>query len=86
MQESKTKDPIPENFESIEAAAEFWDTHSLADYWDETTEVEIEVTAPRRRRVAIEPELWEKIAVQARAKGISVETLVNVWLAERVAA
>ena len=86
MDESRVKDPIPENFESIEAAAEFWDTHSLADYLDEMTEVQIEVTAPRRRRVAIEPDLWEKIAAQARAKGISVETLVNVWLAERVAA
>lgn len=86
MDESRVKDPIPENFESLEAAAEFWDTHSLADYWDEMTEVQIEVTAPRRHRVAIEPELWEKIAAQARAKGISVETLVNVWLAERVAA
>ena len=63
-----------------------WDTHSFADYWDEAIDVEIEVTAPRRRRVAIEPELWEKIAAQARAKGITVETLVNVWLAERVAA
>ena len=86
MDESRVKEPIPENFESIEAAAEFWDTHSVADYLDEMTEVQIEVTAPRRRRVAIEPELWEKIAAQARAKGITVETLVNVWLAERVAA
>ena len=23
--------------------AEFWDTHSLADYWDQTHEVEFEV-------------------------------------------
>ncbi|MDD9974465.1 MAG: hypothetical protein OXU27_10690 [Candidatus Poribacteria bacterium] len=22
---------------------EFWDTHSLADYWDETHEVEVQV-------------------------------------------
>jgi len=33
MQETKTKDQLPENFTSIDAAAEFWDTHSLADYW-----------------------------------------------------
>lgn len=32
---SKTpRDPIPK-FASDEEAAEFWDTHSVADYWDE---------------------------------------------------
>ena len=36
------KEPIPDQFDSFEAAADFWDTHSLADYWDETSEVEIE--------------------------------------------
>ena len=26
-----------------EEIGEFWDTHSLADYWDETQEVEVQV-------------------------------------------
>ena len=30
-----------------EEIAEFWDTHSLADYWDETHEVEFEVRVER---------------------------------------
>jgi len=85
MAASKARDPIPEEFESIETAAEFWDTHSLADYWDQTHEVEIEVAAKRRRRVTIDPELWEQVAARAQAKGISTETLVNLWLAERLA-
>ena len=33
---------------SLEEIAEFWDTHSLADYWDQTHEVEFEVRATRR--------------------------------------
>ena len=33
---------------TLEDIAEFWDTHSLADYWDETREVEFEVRAKRR--------------------------------------
>jgi hypothetical protein len=37
---------LPEQFESVEEAADFWDTHSLADYWDQVHEVEIEVRAP----------------------------------------
>lgn len=28
----KTKDPLPDSFESEEAAGEFWDSHSLMDY------------------------------------------------------
>jgi len=30
---------------TLEEVAEFWDTHSLADYWDQTHEVEFEVRA-----------------------------------------
>ena len=84
MDENRVKDPIPEKFESIEAAAAFWDTHSLADYWDQTHEVEIEVAAKRRRRVVIEPTLWEQVVARARTRGVLPETLINVWLAERV--
>ena len=31
-----------------EEIGEFWDTHSLADYWDETHEVEFEVNLKSR--------------------------------------
>jgi len=33
---------------SLEEIGEFWDTHSLDDYWDQTHEVEFEVRAKRR--------------------------------------
>ena len=41
--ESKTKDPMPPPDATPEEIGEFWDTHSLADYWDETHEVECQV-------------------------------------------
>jgi len=37
------KDPIPEEFESLEKAGEFWDTHSATDYWDEMEDAALEV-------------------------------------------
>jgi hypothetical protein len=37
MRKSK-KDPIPKHFQTFEQAGEFWDTHDLADYWDQTEE------------------------------------------------
>lgn len=70
--------------DSPEEIAQFWDTHSLDDHWDETHEVTFEVRAQQRRRITLDPELYGKIETQARQRGISPETLVNIWLAERV--
>ena len=69
---------------SPEEIAEFWDTHSLDDHWDKTREVEFEVRAQQRRRVTLDPELYQKIEAQARERGVLPETLVNIWLTERI--
>jgi hypothetical protein len=69
---------------TLEEIGEFWDTHSLVDYWDQTREVEFEVRAKRRRRVTLAPEVYARLEAQARARGIQAETLVNLWLAERL--
>ena len=64
--------------------AEFWDTHSLDDYWDKTREVEFEMTAQRRRRVIVEPQIYKELETEARLRGVVPETLVNLWLAEKL--
>ena len=69
---------------TLEEIGDFWDEHSLADFWDQTHEVEFEVRAKRRRRVTLEPAVYQQIEEQARARGIAPETLVNVWLVERL--
>lgn len=86
MDANRQRDPIPEQFDSIEAAADFWDTHSLTDYEDQIREVEIEIRARRRRRITLDPEVWERVAQQARIRGVTPETLVNLWLMERAQA
>ena len=79
------RDPIPEHFATLEEAADFWDTHDLADYWDLTEDVKFEVNLNRRRYlVAVAPELAEKLAVEAHRQGISTETLINLWLSEKL--
>jgi len=40
---------------TLEEVADFWDTHSLADYWEQTHEVEFEVRAERRRNAGTNP-------------------------------
>ena len=70
---------------TVEEISEFWDTHSFADYWDQTREVDVEILAQRRRRVVIDPEVYERLAQLARKRGLHPETLINMWLAERLA-
>jgi hypothetical protein len=69
---------------SLEEIADFWDTHSLADYWDQTHEVTFEVRAQRRRRITLDPDVYAQVEAQAHTRGLSPETLVNLWLQERL--
>ncbi len=66
---------------SLEEIADYWDTHSLADHWEQTYEVEFEVRAPRR--ITLDPEVYGKLEL-ARIRGVSLAALVNSWLSERL--
>ncbi len=80
------REAIPEHFESVATAAEFWDTHDVADYDDLTQEAHFEVDLQRHRFLtALEPKLAQKVAGHARRQGISTETLIHLWLTEKVA-
>lgn len=70
---------------NLEEISDFWDTHSLDDYWDQTQVATFEVRARQRRRVTLDPDLYTRVAAQAQERGISPETLVNLWLVERLA-
>jgi hypothetical protein len=82
---NKVRDPIPENFESIEAAVDFWDAHELSDYWDQTSEAHFEVDLERRViLVPLEQNVAHQLAHVAKRQSLSTETLVNVWFSERL--
>ncbi len=84
---SGSREPNPTRISratSLDDIAEYWDSHSLADHWDETEEVDIEVRAERRRRVTLAAEVYSQVESQARRQGVLPETLVNLWLAERL--
>jgi len=76
--------PLPTG--SLEAIAEFWDTHSLADYWDLTEPAEFEFDPQARRHylVAVDPALLARIRTIARRKGLQTESLINLWLEQRL--
>ena len=50
-----------------------------------TREVHFDVDLQHRIFLtALEPELAKKLAVCARQQGVSTETLINVWLTEKL--
>ena len=85
--EQSPKDVLPDNFTSLDEFLEFWDTHSSADYEHsmETVAVEVELTSSKAY-MPVAKDLLSKVRAQARRQGVSSETLVNLWLQERLAA
>ncbi len=70
---------------SIEEMVEFWDTHSLADYEDQTHEVEMTFDpAARRNYIGIDPDLLAELRQIAMQRKITTQTLVNLWLNQQV--
>ena len=69
---------------TLDELVEFWDTHSLADHWDATDGADFSVRAEQRHRVTLDPEIYAQIAALARHRGLAPETLVNLWLQERL--
>jgi len=59
--------------------------HDLADYWDQTESVEFEVDIQSEiTYYAIDNELSAKIQAIAKRRGISPDTLLNLWLQEKL--
>jgi len=79
------RDPIPENFGSVEEAAEFWDTHSAADYWDIMEEVDLQFDVKGHIfLVQIQADIYAQARALAKSKRLSLEELVNQLLAREV--
>jgi hypothetical protein len=75
---------IPE-FKTYEEEAAFGDNLDTAPFMEDDGEwFRFETPNKRAIRVAILPEVAEKLAQRAHAQGISVETLVNALLIERI--
>ena len=83
----KRRDPLPDEFQSLEEAGEFWDTHSSSDYEEFMREAHFEVDLRRHStEVRVSDELIRDVRKIARRQGVTTETLVNLWLREKVSA
>lgn len=86
MKEKRTKiSKIPEEFDSYEEAAKFWDVHDTTDYLNEFETVEADVKLLKRRfEVEIDMDLMPKLSEQAHNKGVQVSRLVSDLIREKI--
>jgi hypothetical protein len=66
--------------DTLEKMGEFWDTHDFTDFDSDPPDVEFEITGT----VPIEVDLLSSLEKQARLRGVSLETLVNLWLQQKL--
>lgn len=78
MQESRRS--TVSQAQSLEAMGEFWDSHDFTEFDDNAPDVEFTVA----NTISIEADLLSALEQKARLRGISVETLVNLWLQEKL--
>ncbi len=70
---------------SYQETGNFWEEHDLSDFWEQTKPVEFDVDIQTQRiYYPIDSELSGKIEEVARKHGITPETLINLWLYERI--
>ncbi len=67
--------------ETLEQMGEFWDTRDFTDY-DDPALPDVEMTISGV--VAIEAELLAALEEQAERRGVTVETLINLWLQQKL--
>ena len=81
----KAKEPIPQ-FASREEEANFWDTHDLADYWDEFKPVKVRFAKNLSEGITIrfDRETLTKLRDLAREQGIGPTTLARMWILQHL--
>ena len=67
--------------DSLANMGDFWDSHDFTQFDTDAPDVEFTISSA----VSIEPDLLAALEQQAHLRGIGVETLVNLWLQEKLA-
>jgi hypothetical protein len=71
--------------ETYQGIGEYWDSHDLSEIDTGENSVEFVINGHENTKYyPIEKNLSEKLHVLARNRGVSAETLVNLWLQEKI--
>lgn len=64
---------------------EFWDTHDLSKFWDKTKPARLDVAMESEvTYYAMDKKLSEEVQERAHQRGVSADTLVNLWVLEKL--
>ena len=74
---NRKRDPMPPPDATPEEIGEFWDTHSLADYWDETHEVEFQVNLKSRESLSPDETVEQSDALSAEQGWQKLKELIQ---------
>jgi hypothetical protein len=70
---------------SYKEIAEYWDVHDLSKVWDKTKKVKFDVHIETEAiYYAVEKSLSEKVQSVAKTQGISSDTLINLWIQQKL--
>ena len=82
MSENKTSISQATSYQEIGG---YWDTHDLAEVWEQTEPAEFEVEIQSEQVYCrLDRELSSQIVTLAHNRGISAETLLNLWIQEKL--
>lgn len=66
--------------DSLERMGEFWDRHDFTDFDTDAPDVDFDISCA----VPIDLELFSSIEKQAQLRGVKIETLINLWLQQKL--
>lgn len=79
--------PIP-RFENESEEREFWETHDSTDYvdWSKAERVRFPNLKPSSKAISLRMpvDLLERIKIEANRRDVPYQSLIKVWLAEKV--
>ncbi len=76
-------------FTSEQEEAAFWDTHDSTEFLEDTTPVDVTFVDARPPKklisLRLDPAAIEKLKAVAHKKGVGYQTLLRMWVMERLA-
>jgi uncharacterized protein (DUF4415 family) len=75
-------------FKTLKEESEFWDTHSVLDYWEDTKPVKGPLIDARPKKlvpIRIDQGVIDAARRIAKTKGVGYQTLLRMWAYEGLA-
>jgi len=64
---------------------DFWDTHDLSDFWEQTKRVKFQVDIQSEiTYYSLDKKLADQVQSLAQRRGVTTDTLINLWVQEKL--